>query len=127
MQVRAFERYIPLTHSIPWEDFKSYLPFVLVYKKKIFWFQHKERKECLAKIPTQTMFKLLPIIFFKICSLRHPIFSRKNKRNALLYSRFWFCCPGFKLLETPNSVITCILTLPGGDLPNGTTLSNFIK
>ena len=33
-------------------------PFVLVYKK-LLWFQYKEHKVCLRKIPTQGMFKQL--------------------------------------------------------------------
>ena len=38
------------THCTPWEDFKSYRPFVLVYK--FFWVRYKEHKVCLTRIPT---------------------------------------------------------------------------
>ena len=37
--------------------------------QNLFWFQYKEHKVCLTKIPTHGIFKLLSVIFFKLCAL----------------------------------------------------------
>ena len=46
---------------------------------------------------------------------------------ALLSKRLWYCCSGIYLLETSNSVINCIITVPDCGLPNGTKLTNFMN
>ena len=93
--------------------------------QNLFWFQYKEHKVCLTKIPTNGIFKLLSGINFQICALWHAIFRRKNRRIALLLKRLWYCNSRIYLLETSNSVINCIITVPDCGLPNGTKLSNF--
>ena len=57
----------------------------------------------------------------------NAIFSRKNKHIALLSKWVWYFCAGIKLLETSNLVIICVITVPGCDLQNGTTLSKIVS
>ena len=80
---------------------------------KFHWFQYKEHKVCLTKIPPQSMFKLLLVIYFQnMCIM---------EINALPC----FLTGYGTVLETTN--ITCIMPLPDGGLLNGTKLTNLIK
>ena len=82
---------------------------------------------CLTKIPTYGIFKLLLGIYFQNVCIVTCDFGRKNRRIALLSKQLWYCCSGIYLLETPNSVINCIITVTDCGLPNCTKLSNFMS
>ena len=93
----------------------------------LFWFQYKDHKVCLTQIPTYDIFKLLSVIFFQnmwivTCNFRH-----KTRCIALLSKRFWYCCSAIYLLETSNTVINCIITVPDCGLLYVTKLTNFMN
>ena len=95
--------------------------------QNLFWFQYKEHKVCLTKIPTYGIFKLLSGIYFQNMCIVTCDFRRKNRRIALLFKRLWYCNSRIYLLEASNSVINYIITVPDCGLPNGTKLSNFVN
>ena len=115
-----------LNSFCPWEDFKSYLPFVPVHKI-YFGFNTKSIKCAWQKFQHTAFLNYCWVYIFKICALWHAIFRRQKRRIALLSKRLWYCCSGIYLLETSNSVINCIITVPDCGLPNGTKLSNFMN
>ena len=82
---------------------------------------------CLTKIPTYGISKLLSGIYFQNMCIVTCDFRRKNRHIALLSKRLWYCCSGIYLLETSNSVINCIITVPDYGLPNGTNLTDFMN
>ena len=78
---------------------------------------------CLTKLPIESMFKLLSVIYLQ--NIMHcDILFLVVKTNGF---GTMYCCPGIKILEPTDTVISCILTLPDGGLPNGTKLSIFCQ
>ena len=71
------------------------------------------------------LFILISSSVYVHCDKRFSV--EKNKGSALLSRRFGYCYSGVLLLETANSVITCLVTVPDCGLPNGTKLSYFIN
>ena len=50
---------------------------------------------CLTKIPVQSMFKLLPVIYFQNMCIVICVFSCKNERIALFSKHFGIVVSGF--------------------------------
>ena len=81
----------------------------------------------LTKIPTYSFLNYCWLYIFEICALWNAFFRRKNRHIAVLSKRFRYSCSGIYLLETSNSIINCIITVPNCGLPNVTKLSNFMN